>query len=95
LVASPPELPEPVGLRIFPDPAPGPALNLGIELPLSGQGQLEIFDMLGRSQGKVDLGLLSAGEQTLRHELQALSPGVYVLRPNAGRWSAVETLILH
>ncbi len=66
-----------------PNPTRG-ALALSFALPEAADASAELFDALGRSVLRADLGPQSAGAGTARLDLSGLASGVYVMRLAAG-----------
>ena len=76
------------GATLFPNPTRGRAtLTLALEAP--AEVRADVFDALGRRVATVEAGEVPAGTVSLRLDLTAVPPGVYVVRVAAGR--AVRT----
>ncbi len=66
-----------------PNPARG-ALALSFALPEAAEASAEVFDALGRSVLRADLGAQAAGAGAARLDVSGLAPCVYVVRLAAG-----------
>ncbi|MEM6806244.1 MAG: T9SS type A sorting domain-containing protein, partial [Bacteroidota bacterium] len=64
--------------KLYPNPGNG-NLNLDFQLPISGQVDLQVMDMIGRTVKTIDLGQMIAGDYSQRLDLQNVQNGVYLV----------------
>ncbi len=77
----------------YPNPF-NPTTVIAFNLPGKASAELEIFDILGRTVNKVNLGGLEAGFHTIEYDAGGLASGVYLYRIRAGELSAVKKMLL-
>ncbi|MCH8494697.1 MAG: T9SS type A sorting domain-containing protein [Balneolales bacterium] len=74
------ELPQTLELRQnFPNPF-NPETTISFGLPEAGQGQLVIYDLMGREIGRLVDGNLGAGWHQVRWDASRLASGTYIYR---------------
>jgi hypothetical protein len=79
-IDAPPELPNgKPRIAAFPNPFAGRA-SLTVEGPATGEAVVEIFDALGRRLGRMELGRLDPGPNTLAWPADAGAPGLRFVR---------------
>jgi hypothetical protein len=61
---------------------------LNFDLPVPSEVTVTIFSIEGREIEKRELGLLEAGNHSWRYEAENLVSGNYILRLNAGSFTA-------
>lgn len=66
----------------FPNPARG-AVTLPFELPAASEVTVEVYDVLGRSVARLDVGERAAGTHEAALDGRALAAGAYVVRLTA------------
>ncbi len=77
----------------YPNPF-NPTTVIAFNLPNKAGTELEIFDLLGRTVNKVNLGGLEAGFHSFEYDATGLASGVYLYRIKAGELSAVKKMLL-
>lgn len=83
---------ETLDLSIFPNPVVNSA-KVSIELKHSGNVNLEIVNMSGQIVYKVELGNLSAGDNTIDVQVGDINSGVYLLKVNTGGLSGTTRFV--
>jgi len=77
----------------YPNPF-NPTTTIAFNLPDRANTELEIFNLLGQTIKKVNLGGLDAGFHSYEYDATGLSSGVYFFRVKAGELSAIKKMIL-
>ncbi len=77
----------------YPNPF-NPSTVISLQLPVSGQAKLVVFDLLGREVATLTNGYLAAGEHSFRFDGSKLSSGVYFCRLTAGSFVATTKMVL-
>jgi hypothetical protein len=87
------ELPDaPILHANFPDPFAG-STNISVTLPESVPVSLAVYDVLGRQVAVLMDGVPAAGTHNLTFDASALTPGVYLLRLDAGGLILTERMV--
>jgi hypothetical protein len=76
-------LPTSYRLNVFPNPF-NPSTTISFSLPKSSPVRFDVFDMLGRTVYRADLGRMNAGTHQQPFNLPGLASGTYVVRLEAG-----------
>jgi hypothetical protein len=76
-------VPENLSLSVFPNPF-NPTTTISFSLPISSPVRFDVFNLLGRSVYRADLGRLNAGTHQQLFNLPGLASGTYVVRLKAG-----------
>jgi len=77
----------------FDRPHPNPfnaGTRLSYYLPAAGQVELTLYDISGKRIAILEQGWRGAGRHTLLFSPQNLSSGIYFVRLQAGKWTAVQ-----
>ncbi len=77
----------------YPNPF-NPATIIAFELPTASGVSLEVYDLLGRVIGDINLGYLRAGEHSYNFKAGSLSSGIYIYRLIAGDNADTKRMIL-
>ncbi|MBK7256509.1 MAG: T9SS type A sorting domain-containing protein [Ignavibacteriae bacterium] len=77
----------------YPNPF-NPSTVISLQLPVSGQAKLVVFDLLGREVATLTNGYLAAGEHSFRFDGSKLSSGIYFCRLTAGSFVATTKMVL-
>jgi hypothetical protein len=77
----------------YPNPGKG-QITFSYQLPKAGRATLEIYNMLGQTVQKFDLGFKSAGTHNLNWNTSQQSQGVYFYRLQAGDFSSTKKLVV-
>jgi len=77
----------------YPNPF-NPTTVVGYQLPVAGNVQLVIYDMLGRKVATLAEGHQTAGAHQVRFNATGLASGVYICRLTAGPLEASRKLVL-
>lgn len=77
----------------YPNPF-NPSTTIEFELPRSSEVQFEVFDVLGRSVERRDLGQLQAGGHRIEYEAVDLPSGVYLYRVSTAHGSKTNKMVL-
>ncbi|HCC73831.1 MAG TPA: hypothetical protein DEP92_03435, partial [Candidatus Komeilibacteria bacterium] len=80
-------------VMIFPNPF-NPATTVTVNLPLTGQLVVSVFDVLGRQVAELANGQFSAGHRVFTLDGSSLSSGVYFVRVNSARVSMTQRITL-
>lgn len=89
-------IPSRIELTLYPNPmtAGHGTAHLGIRIPNSGGGRIDIIDVLGRTRYSKGLDLCPGSNATTL-SLSSLGPGVYIVSLNVGRLHTTTRLIVH
>ena len=74
-------------------PAPNPTASsaaIAFDVPASSSVSVQVYDLLGRRVATLAQGEVAAGRHTARLDAALLAPGVYVVRMEAGTFSATR-----
>lgn len=82
----------------FPNPATG-GISMTVSLPHAGEGQVAVFDLVGRRIRTLAAGMLVEGNNRLVWDGRdgtgrRMAPGVYVVRAEIGAWAKSHTVVL-
>lgn len=78
----------------FPNPF-NPSTNISFSLPISGEVQLEVFNMLGQRVAILLQGQrLSTGVHTVSFDARNLASGIYIYRIRSGNFTAQRKMTL-
>jgi hypothetical protein len=77
----------------YPNPF-NPTTTIGFALPMSGDVQLSVYDILGRKVVDLVNSNLPAGYHTVNFDASSLASGVYLYRITAGNFISVKKLML-
>ncbi len=77
----------------YPNPF-NPSTRISYTLSASSVVSLEIFDLLGRSVQRFDLGRQEAGSHTFEYMAERMPSGIYFYKINAGEFSDIKKMIL-
>ncbi|MFO7638189.1 MAG: T9SS type A sorting domain-containing protein, partial [bacterium] len=95
-VAEPAPVPDPAGFTVFPNPVSGGTATLrfaGKQVSGWSDGQVTVYDVRGSAVFSTRLtGHSAAGSVPL--DLRALGPGVYLVRVEAGSFTATRKLVV-
>jgi hypothetical protein len=90
---TPGRVPTPLALRVSPNPVAGGAI-VCYSLPCSGNIDLTLLDVAGRTVRVLASGRRSAGNFRLRLDDAELAPGVYLARLRAGRQVLTSKVVI-
>jgi len=76
---------------IAPNPS-GPISSISFGLPEAGQTEISVFDISGRLVQEIGSTEYPAGNHTI--QLQALGPGIYFVRMQAGEFAATQRFVV-
>lgn len=92
-----PEVPDvPIGFSLeqnYPNPF-NPSTVISFKLPVVGEVQVAVYDVLGRKVATLVNGTMSAGSHQITFEAGSLSSGVYVIRMQAGDFVDSRQIVL-
>ncbi|HVP07059.1 MAG TPA: T9SS type A sorting domain-containing protein [Candidatus Acidoferrum sp.] len=77
----------------YPNPF-NPTTTISFSLPTNSEVSLEVFDILGRTVERRDLGVLSAGEHQLEYDASQLASGMYLYRVSTAISSQTKKMML-
>ena len=77
----------------YPNPAKG-QITISYQLPQAGRATMEIYNMLGQTVQKFDLGWQPAGNHSLNWNSSQQVQGVYFYRLQAGDFSSTKKLVV-
>ncbi|MDP2807689.1 MAG: T9SS type A sorting domain-containing protein, partial [bacterium] len=77
----------------YPNPAKG-QITFSYQLPKAGRASLEIYNMLGQTVQRFDLGYRPAGTHSLSWNSSQAVQGVYFYRLQAGDYSSTKKLVV-
>ncbi|MCF7797473.1 MAG: T9SS type A sorting domain-containing protein [Lentisphaeria bacterium] len=77
----------------YPNPF-NPTTTLAFDLPVNGQVQLAVYDLMGREVANLVNGYMTAGHHEVRFDASNLASGMYFYKMNAGSYSAVRKMML-
>jgi hypothetical protein len=80
-------------LSVYPNPF-NPTTTISLSLPHSAPVSLQVFDVLGRSVWRKELGLLAAGEHREVFDGTGLSTGLYFVNVKAGEATRTRKIML-
>jgi len=83
----------PLRLSVFPNPFSSNAVAF-FELPGSGLVTIQVFDLSGRLIEQVIDSMLETGNQAIELDGSEWSPGIYLIRLNAGNHTVSHRCIL-
>ena len=82
-----------VNLKCFPNPSNGP-VEIVFSLPSSLNGQLMLFDQLGRAIKIIDSGLYSEGENSIGFSTMELPSGMYFIQLKTELGTAAQRILV-
>lgn len=80
-------------MNIYPNPF-NPTTTISLSLPSQLQVELEVFNLLGQSVYRQNLGRLDAGTHTHRFDGSELPSGMYSVRVDAGQECLAQRMLL-
>lgn len=80
-------------LAAFPNPF-NSLLTVSVEMPVSGECSIALFDLAGAAIGELNRGELKAGKQTFVFDAKDLAGGIYFIRADFGRESFFQKVLL-
>jgi hypothetical protein len=80
-------------LQNYPNPF-NPVTNIVFSMPVSGQAELKIFDILGREVTTLVNEVISAGEHSIQFNAASLASGVYYYRLKVNDFTCTNKMVL-
>ena len=79
-------------LSVYPNPVHGSENTLAFSLDKSSKVSIELVNAIGQVSKTVDFGVLNAGEQKLKLDVEGLQAGFYIVKVKAGDFTAVHKI---
>ena len=85
--------PNEYSLQAYPNPF-NAVTNIDFRLPVRGNTELKVFNLLGRQIAQLNDQWLPAGNHSTRFDAEGLSSGVYFVSIQSGKFTAVQKIVL-